>query len=59
MTQFEEGNLVENECNIEEDESSLSSIEYLYTENDSDYGSISTNALEEIRDGNKIHPEIN
>ena len=59
MTQFEEGNLVENECNIEEDESSLSSIDYLYTENDSDDGSISTNALEEIRDGNKIHPEIN
>ena len=45
FAQFEEVNLVENERNVEEDESISSSIDELYTYNDSDDGSISTNAL--------------
>ena len=48
---FEEGGLVENESNAEDDKSILASIDELSTYNDSDNGSISTNALEDIWDG--------
>ena len=37
-----------NECNVEKDESILASMNDSTTENDSDYGSISTNNLEDI-----------
>ena len=56
---FEEGYLVENEQNSEEDESIPASIDELSTENDSYGGSISTNALEDIWDGSKINLDIN
>ena len=46
--QFEEGNLVENERNAEKYESHLFSINDLYTYDDSDNGSISKSAIEEI-----------
>ena len=54
------GNLVENKRNVAEDESSiLASIDEPYTEYDSDFGSIIESALEEILDGNYVHPDIN
>ena len=53
---FEEGNLVENERNVEEDKSILDSIDESYKENDSDDGYISTNTLEDIQDRSQIHP---
>ena len=53
--QFEEGNLVENECNVEEDESILASIDELYTDDDYDDGYISMNALKEIWYRSQIH----
>ena len=59
FAQFEDGNLVENECNEEEDKSSLSSIDESSTDDESDYLSISTNDLEDILEGSQIHPEIN
>ena len=34
------------------------SIDELYTDNSSNDGSICTNSLEEIRDGNCVHPDI-
>ena len=37
----------------------LASIDESSTEDDYGDGSISTNALEEIRDGSQIHPELN
>ena len=42
------GNLEENERNIEEDESILASVNEFSTDDDSDDGYISRNALEEI-----------
>ena len=57
--QFEEGNLVGNELNTEEDEPILSSIYELSTDDDSDDRSISTNALKDIWGGSQIHPGIN
>ena len=50
---------MENEHNLEEYESILASINDSSTNNDSDDGYISTNTLEEIWDGNYIHPDIN
>ena len=54
--QSEEGHLVENKHNAEEDESIFSSIDDLFTDNDSDDRSISTNHLEDIQYGSQIHP---
>ena len=45
FAKFEEGNLVENECNVEEDESILASIDDLSAKNDSNDISISDNHL--------------
>ena len=59
FAQFEERDLVENELNGAEDESILASIYESSTYDDFDYGSISTNAIEDIWDGNYVHPEIN
>ena len=59
FSQFEDRNLVENELNVEEDELISAPIDESSTYDDSDAGSISTNALNCIRDGSKIHPDIN
>ena len=37
----------------------MDSIDESYTDNDSYYGSIITNALEDIQGGIQIHPELN
>ena len=58
FAQFEEDNLVENKRNSEEDKSISASIDESFTYNDSDDGSISTNALGEIRDESQIHPKL-
>ena len=59
VLQFEEGDLVENKRNAEEDEYITASIDELSTCNDSSEGSISTHALEDIQDGSQIHPDMN
>ena len=59
FAQFEEGDLVENERNIVEDESILASIDESSTEDDSDDRFIGTNALKKIWDGSYINPDIN
>ena len=59
FAQFEEGYLVENRRNTEEDESIFSSIDHLSTEDNSDDRYIGKNALEDIRYGRQIHPKIN
>ena len=59
FTQFEEGCLVENEHNVSEYDSLLDSIDESSTFYNSDDRSISKNALEYIRYGNYIHPDIN
>ena len=59
FAQFEECNLVENERCEEEDESNLSTIDELSTEDESEYGSISTNVFEDIQYESQIHPDIN
>ena len=59
FSQFEEGALVENECDEEEDESILASIYGLSTDKNSDDGYISTNTLRDTRSGIQIYPEIN
>ena len=56
FAQFEEGYLVENECNAEEDESILDSIYKSYTDNYSNEISIITNAIEGIWNISQIHP---
>ena len=56
---FEEGDLVENECNVAGNESILDSIDESYTDEDSGDGYISTNCLEDIRYRNYIHLDIN
>ena len=56
---FEDGNLVENEWNSEEDEPISALINDFYTYDNSEEGYISTNALEDIRYVTYIHPEIN
>ena len=50
---------MEYERNTAEDESILGSIDESSTDDDYDGGYISTNVLEDIRDGNHIHPDIN
>ena len=59
FAQFEEGDLLENKHIAEEDKSILDSIDGLSTDNDSEEGSISTDALGDIWDGSQIHPKIN
>ena len=59
FAQFEEVDLVENERNAEKDESILFSIDELSIDDEYDDGYISTNSLEDIRDGGQIHPYIN
>ena len=59
FAQFEEVNLVENECNLVEDKYNLAPIDEPYIENDFDDGSINTNDLEEIQYGNYLHTDIN
>ena len=59
FAQFKEGDLVENECNAEEYEWILASIDELSTENDYDNESISENYFEDIWGGSKIHLEPN
>ena len=59
FAQFEEGVLVENERNSEEDKSILALNDESSTDNDSDYGSISMNSLEDIWNRSQIHPELN
>ena len=54
--QIEEGVLLENERNSEEDESILDQIDELSTYDDSGGGSISTNSLENIWERRQIHP---
>ena len=53
---FEEGDLLEPECNSEEDESISASIDELSTDNEYNYGYICTNYPEDIRDECQIHP---
>ena len=50
---------MENEPNVAEYGSILASIDESYTDDDSDDLSISTNDLEDIWDGNYVHPGIN
>ena len=59
LAQFEEKNLVEDECTTEEDESISSSIDELYTSDGSYDGSIIKNALEDIQDVRQVYPDIN
>ena len=59
FAQFEEGNVVENERNAEEDKSILDFIDESSTYDDSDDEYISTNAHKYIGYGNQIHQEIN
>ena len=60
FAQFEEGNLVVNECNVGEDNELMSaSIDDSSTDDDSGDWSISMKALEDIRDGNHVHTGIN
>ena len=49
---------MEKKHNLVEDESILASIDETSTDNKSDYGSISTGALEDILDGNYVNPNI-
>ena len=50
---------MENEHNVAEDEPISSLIDDSYIEYDSYDGYISTNSIEEIWDGNYVHPDIN
>ena len=50
---------MENERIVSEYGSILDSIYESSKYNDSDYVSICTNAIEDIRDGNHVYPEIN
>ena len=59
FTPFEEGNLVENECNVAEYESISDSIDESSTYDDSDDGFISMNAFGSIRNGKFVRPYIN
>ena len=58
FAQFEEGDLVENERNAEEDESISDSIDETYRENYYYDRYISMSALKDIQDGSQIHPGI-
>ena len=50
---------MENERNLEEDESITASIDDSYAEDNSDDEYISIDDIEEIRDGRYVHPKIN
>ena len=56
---LEEGGLVKNECNAEEDGYISASIDELSIDDDSDELYIGSNYIEDIRDGRHIHQEIN
>ena len=58
LSQFEEGDLLENRSNAEEDESILYSIVELCADDESYNRYIITNDLEDILDGSRINPEI-
>ena len=57
--QFKEGNLAVNQRNVVEDQYISASIDESSTDNNSDDGYISTNALGDSRYGNYLHPDIN
>ena len=57
FVQFEEGNVLEKERNVEEDESFLSPIDEWYTDGESDDRSIITNSLEDIWYGIQINQD--
>ena len=59
FAQFEEGYLLENRRSLVEDESISDSIDYSYVYDNSDDISINMDALEDIRDGNYVHLDIN
>ena len=59
FAQFEEGNLVENECNVSEYEYILASIDESSTDNDYYDLYTRTYALEDIQYGKYVHPNIN
>ena len=59
FAQFEEGGLVENEHNAEENESIYASIYESSIYDDSDSRSIRTNNNKEVWDGSQIYSEIN
>ena len=56
---FEEGGLLENKRNFEEDEPILASINEASVDENSDEESISTDNLEDIWDGRYVHLNIN
>ena len=58
FAQFEEGDLVENEWNLEEEESILTSIDKTSEDNDSNDVSISKDNHRDIQDGNHVHMNI-
>ena len=51
--------VIENERNLVEDESILSSLDESSTDDNSDEKSISTDSLKDIQDGNYVHLNIN
>ena len=58
FAQYEEGNLLENKRNSEENKLILASIDESSTGEDSDGGSISMNVIEAIRDESQINPYL-
>ena len=50
---------MENERNLEEDDSILASIDESSADDNSDEKSISTENIEDILDGSYVHPDIN
>ena len=59
FAQFEEGGVLENNRNAEENKSISAPIDESSTDNEYNGGSISTSTIEDIQNGNKIHPELN
>ena len=61
FTQFEEGNILNKNCNHAEsgDESDDKSMMTMYYGGESDHDLVSTEMLEDIRDGSQTHPDIN
>ena len=59
FSQFEEGDLFENESNLVEYKSISAWIDKSYAYDNSDIKSINKDAIKEIQDGNYVHPNIN
>ena len=59
LEQFKEGNLLENERNLVEDESFLASIDESYSDYNPGNEYICKINIEDIRNGNHVHPNIN